>query len=576
MLEAGDKVSCWIGDVFPAREVIESLWSDHFILRYSLEVQNASADFNIVSQSVSPLAVEKGIMTMMLLPIGETRKNVSGRLLQRLFSELERHRKVRMIGAFNEAMDRGILAFANTVGIGIVPIQELRIFLCLLSAFPISFGFRHLPHNPTVKHVLGGIIGFWYGLYVFGDVIYHSTFSAMVAYLIMCAMDAKKGMMHKAVFIWSMLYLSVGQAWRVYLHFYSEELQTDFSGAQMLITIKLTTLAFDYYDGTRLLLGDEKLTPHQKKMNVVSFPSFIEFWGYIYHYNGFMAGPIFNFKEYREYTNMQMFQSVGGVIPQNYSRAWRRLFDSLFLVIFVVLSQVIPVTFMSTPEWDNLNFFYRYGYMWLSTSLTRTPYYFAWVSSEAACIMSGYAFSGKDEKGNNTWERAQAVHILDFELAQNFREASESWNIRTDRWLKHYVYERVRSNGVFLTFLTSSVWHGFFPGYYLSFMSCAPTIIAMRIIRRNLRSKFMREDGTPLPSKKYYDMVCFLGTTVVMNFYFCTFKLAQLDYSLHVWTSLYFCGHILTLSALLLALVVGPPRRSRQNPTDTPAKIRKD
>lgn len=78
----------------------------------------------------------------------------------------------------------------------------------------------------------------------------------------------------------------------------------------MLITIKLTTLAFDYYDGTRLLLGDEKLTPHQKKMNVVSFPSFIEFWGYIYHYNGFMAGPIFNFKEYREYTNMQMFQSV--------------------------------------------------------------------------------------------------------------------------------------------------------------------------------------------------------------------------------------------------------------------------
>lgn len=90
-------------------------------------------------------------MTMMLLPIGETRKNVSGRLLQRLFSELERHRKVRMIGAFNEAMDRGILAFANTVGIGIVPIQELRIFLCLLSAFPISFGFRHLPHNPTVK-----------------------------------------------------------------------------------------------------------------------------------------------------------------------------------------------------------------------------------------------------------------------------------------------------------------------------------------------------------------------------------------------------------------------------------------
>lgn len=245
---------------------------------------------------------------------------------------------------------------------------------------------------------------------------------------------------------------------------------------------------------------------------------------------------------------------------------------------------------------------------------------------------------------------------------------SFEWRVMTFAFTVTDVYERVRSNGVFLTFLTSSVWHvridlqrcrdsrdvrDFSRGttspsclvhrpsllwgvrfyfilfyynwdthhrsicdrIYYSFSYYNDVDWSRSVIRRNLRSKFMREDGTPLPSKKYYDMVCFLGTTIVMNFYFCTFKvrqpssssshhiniinvslsyithhhhlqhhtwswrqrqLAQLDYSLHVWSSLYFCGHILTLSALLLALVVGPPRRSRQNPTDTPAKIRKD
>jgi len=345
-----------------------------------------------------------------------------------------------MIELLNNGVDSALFAFATLFGIDdLVPLQDLRIFFCLLSAFPFAYLFRFLPDNANLKHSLGGLLGFWYGYYTFGSVVFHTAFSALISYVIMVSVEAKGGRMHKAVFIWAMAYLSLGQIWRVYLHWHSLESQTDFSAPQMLLTIKLTTLSFDYYDGVRSLNNVDSLTPHQKKMSFLAFPTILEYFGYIYHFNGYMAGPIFNFKEYREYINMNMFKSNGGTIPHNYSLAWNRFGRSIFLVIFVVLSQLVPVKFMLTKEWDDMDFVHRYGYMWLSTGLTRTPYYFAWACSEAACIMSGIAYSGKNDDGEAQFDNAEAVHILNFELAQNFREASESWNIRTDQWLKHCI-----------------------------------------------------------------------------------------------------------------------------------------
>jgi hypothetical protein len=39
----------------------------------------------------------------------------------------------------------------------------------------------------------------------------------------------------------------------------------------------------------------------------------------------------------------------------------------------------------------------------------------------------------------STRNRATNCDILGLELAQNFREITNSWNIRTDRWLKHCI-----------------------------------------------------------------------------------------------------------------------------------------
>jgi len=96
-------------------------------------------------------------------------------------------------------------------------------------------------------------------------------------------------------------------------------------------------------------------------------------------------------------------------------------------------------------------------------------------------------------------------------------------------------------------------------------MSCAPTIIIMRIIRRNIRTRFINKDGTPGTYKRYYDIICLLATTTVMNYYFTTFKLLDLGASLHVWSSLFFAGHILTISIFIVAIIIGPPRKIRDD-----------
>jgi lysophospholipid acyltransferase len=63
------------------------------------------------------------------------------------------------------------------------------------------------------------------------------------------------------------------------------------------------------------------------------------------------------------------------------------------------------------------------------------------------------------------------------ESAQNTRAYLGNWNINTNNWLRNYMYLRVTPRGKkpgfrasMATFVTSAFWHGFYPGYYLSFV----------------------------------------------------------------------------------------------------------
>lgn len=71
--------------------------------------------------------------------------------------------------------------------------------------------------------------------------------------------------------------------------------------------------------------------------------------------------------------------------------------------------------------------------------------------------------------------------FLLLQLSTNMREAISCWNLGTNQWLRYIVYDRTPPKySTALTFALSAVWHGFYPGYYLTFATGALMVTAGR------------------------------------------------------------------------------------------------
>ena len=97
-------------------------------------------------------------------------------------------------------------------------------------------------------------------------------------------------------------------------------------------------------------------------------------------------------------------------------------------------------------------------------------------------IACGLAFNGYDkETGKPKFDRVQSVNLTDHELSCTVKDLIITWNMSTAKWLKHYVYLRLLPNdrskkantakATLFTFVASAVWHGFYPGFYIFFIT---------------------------------------------------------------------------------------------------------
>lgn len=74
--------------------------------------------------------------------------------------------------------------------------------------------------------------------------------------------------------------------------------------------------------------------------------------------------------------------------------------------------------------------------------------------------------------------------LIDFQTSLNLRDSIESWNKGTNLWLRSIMYERAGRNKVLYTYALSALWHGFYPGYYLTFASGAFFTMAARSVSK--------------------------------------------------------------------------------------------
>jgi lysophospholipid acyltransferase len=101
----------------------------------------------------------------------------------------------------------------------------------------------------------------------------------------------------------------------------------------------------------------------------------------------------------------------------------------------------------------------------LAGFVERSRYYGVWILTEGASILTGLGFTGYSPSGVATWNGAANVDVWKIEVPENSKMLIDSWNIKTNVWLRECVYKRVTPKGQkagfqssMLTYITSAIW----------------------------------------------------------------------------------------------------------------------
>lgn len=263
----------------------------------------------------------------------------------------------------------------------------------------------------------------------------------------------------------------------------------DITGAQMVLLMKLSAFCWNVADGQ---LPEDHLSEFQKERRLVELPGLLDYAGYVLFFPSLFAGPAFDYTDYRKWIDTTMFDLPAQVdpskkppvrkkrkIPRSGTPAALKAAAGLgWIGLFMVLSGYYPITYLTSPSFVDHGFLRRVWILHMAGLTARLKYYGVWYLTEGACILAGLGYNGVDPvTGKVSWNRLQNINPWGVETAQNTRAYLGNWNMNTNNWLRNYVYLRVTPRGKkpgfrasLLTFGTSALWHGFYPGYYMSFI----------------------------------------------------------------------------------------------------------
>jgi hypothetical protein len=210
---------------------------------------------------------------------------------------------------------------------------------------------------------------------------------------------------------------------------------------------------------------------------------------------------------------------------------------------------------MLTPEFMAKPWIWRYCYMWISLFILRQKYYFAWKNSEGANNIWYAGFEGFDDKGNvKGWDQANNMNVIEFETAPNVQTLSREWNKKTSAWLTKYVY--IRTGGSLVAvYSMSALWHGFYPGYYMFFLSVPLMTMVERLGRKKISPNFSSGRWSP------YGIACIFMTSFVVEYMVSAFSVLSFWRAFNNWKQFNFFGHIVCVIAYIILLNIPSPKK---------------
>lgn len=437
-------------------------------------------------------------------------------------------------------------------------VDELKLIASFLLSYPLAGVLKRLPDTkPWQKNVFIIAVSLFYlvGLFDLWDGLRTILYSAAGTYAIAYYIDGS--LMPWIGFVFLMGHMSINQLQR---QFNNNPSVVDITGAQMVMVMKLSAFCWNVHDGR---LKQEGLSEHQRDRAIVEMPSILDYAGYVLFFPSLMVGPAFDYNDYKRWLETSMFDLPSDVDPakapptrkkrriprSGRPAAWKAAFGLGWIFLFIKFSTWYNVDFALSDSFMRYSFIRRVWYTWMLGFTARLKYYGVWSLTEGACILSGMGYNGFDSRtGKAKWNRLENVNPYNLETAQNSRAYLGNWNKNTNAWLRNYIYLRVTPKGKkpgfrasLATFATSAFWHGFHPGYYLTFILGAFIQTVAKNFRRHIRPFFMHPDGkTPTANKKYYDFLSYLSTQLAFAFTVAPFVILGFADSIRFWSRLYF------------------------------------
>eukprot|EP00118_Oscarella_pearsei_P020786 m.228496 g.228496 ORF g.228496 m.228496 type:complete len:306 (+) comp40043_c0_seq64:6719-7636(+) len=175
--------------------------------------------------------------------------------------------------------------------------------IALVGCFFLSFAFGLVfqcvfgpgKASPKTRHALSLCLGLSFGFFCYRSQLLANVISAVIAYALINLASPKKVQIF--VFCTAMGILSVIHLDRVIHHGLDDgKYKLDVSGSLMVLTQRLTALAFSIHDG----MGRKKedLTREQEDQCVREIPSVLEYFSYAFNFPTNLIGPLCFYRDY--------------------------------------------------------------------------------------------------------------------------------------------------------------------------------------------------------------------------------------------------------------------------------------
>ncbi|WVR06969.1 hypothetical protein IAU60_004005 [Kwoniella sp. DSM 27419] len=453
------------------------------------------------------------------------------------------------------------------------PPDQLKLIFSLLVSYPLgSLYVRLPPSKPHLAHIFSIVVSTFIvvPLLGMGTGMLHLLFSIAGTYLIASA-DRSKSMPWKAfVFVMGhLLFNHIKRNWEG-----MPATTIEITGSQMVLAMKLTTFAWNVHDGRQ---RTEDLDTSQTETRLTEMPGPLAFLGYCLFFPSILPGPSFDYATYNALVHHTIYQvAPPGTSPEQAKAAKTRvpygrkrvaylhmIIGLVFLGIYATFAGQASYERILTPVWYDWTILKRLGFVQLAGFIARTKYYAVWSLSEGACILTGIGFNGYDPvTGRTLWNRVRNINIISIETAPSFKVLFDSWNCRTNVWLRDVVYKRLTKKGKkpgtkqsMATFVTSAFWHGIDPGYYLAFVLGGVLTSLGKSFRRFVRPYFLPASTVPSstpPSlaKRAYDLVGRIVVQLTLNYTACPFLLLSFSDSIRAWHRMYWYTHVMVIAAM--------------------------